>query len=72
MEKKSVNRQRVARWRKRLTEDGYRCITVFLDRDTMKMLKTLQGHFYARRKMSQLIGMAIKSLYETVTKDITS
>ncbi len=68
MVKKCLNRQRVARWRKRLTDNGYQCITVFLDSETLVMLRALQGHFHARRKRSQVITVAVTALYKRVIK----
>ena len=65
---KSISKERVARWRERLTDRGYRSVTVFLSAETLAMLAHLRGHFHAKRKTSQLISIAIKTLYETVHK----
>ena len=68
MVRKSVNRQRVADWRKRLRDKGYRSITVFLDTETMGMLKSLQGHFRARRNLAYIIATAVRDLHKRIGK----
>ncbi len=61
---KSVNKERVARWRDAKVCQGYRQITVFLPPEVLEMINLLHRHLGTDRRTAQLIEMAIKNLYE--------
>lgn len=66
---KSVNRERVEKWRKKMHDNGMRSLTVYLDSETVKKLKSLRLILPRQWKMSKILTTAIQALYEKVADD---
>ena len=55
MLEKLTNRSRVARWRTKKVNQGYRALTVYLSPEVLNMVKFLRRHFGTQRKPAELM-----------------
>ena len=69
---KDVNRIRVGKWREKKFGQGFKSLTVYLPPDVLKMIKYLRRHLRLTRRNSELIALAIKTLYDNHKPNTTN
>ena len=66
---KIVNRQRVARCRKKMFAKGVKSLTICLNTETLEMLKSIRDYLGEHKKTSKIITLAVRTLYEKLLNE---